>query len=230
MLGNNSVHLGDCLELMKDIADKSIDMILTDIPYDEVSKKGEDRAKYSGQLRKIDKEEADILTFDIEEMLKEFIRISNGSIYIFCGIEQVGKIYTFFENQKDFMVRQCAWRKTNPAPSNGQHMWLSSFENCIFAKKRKTTFNAHCKSSVWDFPTGTSKLHPTAKPVKLFEYLIQSSTNNGDTVLDPCAGSGTTAIAAINTNRNYILIEKEQKYYDIINKRIAEHTNQVNLF
>lgn len=230
MIEINSVYNGDCLELMKNIDDKSIDMILTDIPYDEVSKKGKERAKYSGQLRKIDKEEADILTFDIDEMLKQFVRISNGSIYIFCGIEQVGKIYTFFENQNDFMVRQCAWKKTNPIPANGQHMWLSSFENCVFAKKRKTTFNAHCKSSVWDFPTGTSKLHPTAKPVKLFEYLIQSSTNEGDIVLDNCAGSGTTAIACINTNRNYILMEKEQKYYDIIQERINKHTNQINLF
>ena len=73
-------------------------------------------------------------------------------------------------------------------------------------------------------------LHPTQKPVALFEYLIKTYTNEGDLVLDNCAGSGTTAIACMNTNRNYILMEKEQKYFDIINKRIAEHTNQVNLF
>jgi site-specific DNA-methyltransferase (adenine-specific) len=67
------------------------------------------------------------------------------------------------------------------------------------------------------------QLHPTQKPVALFEYLIKTYTNEGDLVLDNCAGSGTTAIACINTNRNYILMEKEEKYCEIIRKRISEH-------
>ena len=71
--------------------------------------------------------------------------------------------------------------------------------------------------------------HPTQKPVALFEYLIKTYTNEGDLVLDNCAGSGTTAIACINTNRNYILIEKEKEYIDIINKRIAEHEQQLTI-
>ena len=70
-------------------------------------------------------------------------------------------------------------------------------------------------------------LHPTQKPVALFEYLIKTYTNEGDVVLDNCAGSGTTAIACINTNRNYILMEQEQKYFDIINKRIESHVKKV---
>jgi site-specific DNA-methyltransferase (adenine-specific) len=94
------------------------------------------------------------------------------------------------------MVRQCVWRKTNPSPANGQHMWLSSMENCIFAKRRKTPFYAHCKSSVWDYPVGRSKIHPTQKPLDLFKYLIGSSTVEGDIVLDTCIGSGTTAVAS----------------------------------
>lgn len=73
------------------------------------------------------------------------------------------------------------------------------------------------------------KTHPTQKPVALFEYLIKTYTNEGDVVLDNCAGSGTTAISAINTNRNYILMEKEHKYFEIIKKRVEEYTNQVSL-
>jgi len=65
-------------------------------------------------------------------------------------------------------------------------------------------------------------LHPTQKPVSLFEYLIKTYSNEGDLILDNCAGSGTTGVACINTNRNFILMEREQKYIDIINKRIAE--------
>ena len=66
------------------------------------------------------------------------------------------------------------------------------------------------------------RFHPTQKPVELFEYLIKTYTNEGETVLDNCAGSGTTAIACLNTNRQFIVMEKEQKYYDIILKRVAD--------
>jgi DNA modification methylase len=218
----NNLYHGDCLEVMKNIDDKSINLILTDIPYGGVTKKGSERAKYLGQLRKIDKGVADILTFDIESFLDGLYRISKGSIYIFCGIAQIGQIYSYFDNKKDYMVRQCAWRKTNPPPINGQHMWLSSFENCIFAKKRNTQFNYSCKSSIWDYPTGRSKLHPTEKPLLLFQYLIEASSKEGDLVLDPCIGSGTTAIACINTGRNYIGIEKDENYYNIANERIKK--------
>lgn len=74
-----------------------------------------------------------------------------------------------------------------------------------------------------EIPYDTTKFHPTQKPTALFEYLIKTYTNEGDLVLDNCAGSGTTAIACMNTKRNYLLIEKEEKYIEVINKRIAEH-------
>jgi site-specific DNA-methyltransferase (adenine-specific) len=75
---------------------------------------------------------------------------------------------------------------------------------------------------VWDFPTGRSKIHPTEKPLKLFQYLIESSTNEGDIVFDPCSGSGTTAVAAKMLNRKYIGIEINKKYYIDSIKRIEE--------
>lgn len=218
----NKIHHIDCIEGMKLIPDKSINLILTDIPYGEVSKNGAERAKYKGQLRKIDKGEADILTFNLDEFLEECSRISNGGIYIFCGIEQVSKIYSYFYKHKEFMVRQCAWRKTNPSPANGQHMWLSSMENCIFAKRRKTPFYAYCKSSVWDYPVGRSKIHPTQKPLDLFKYLIKSSTVEGDIVLDTCIGSGTTAVASEILNRKWLGFEINKEYIEKANKRLQE--------
>ena len=75
---------------------------------------------------------------------------------------------------------------------------------------------------VFSTDTQNSSLHPTQKPVALFEYLIKTYTNEGDLVLDNCAGSGTTGISCLNTNRNYILMEKEEKYFEIINKRISD--------
>lgn len=235
MIELNKIYNEDCLEGMKRIADKSVDMILTDIPYGEVSKMGAERAKYSGQLRNIDKGNADVVNFDLAELLDELSRVSNGGIYIFCGIEQVSYIYTYFNNHKDFMVRQCAWKKTNPSPMNGQHMWLSSMENCIFAKRRKTKFHEKTKSSVWEFPTERGKIHPTQKSLKLFEYLVSASSDKGDLVLDPFMGSATTAVACMNTNRNYIGFELDEDYYNIANERILENkkstddTNKLNI-
>lgn len=216
----NKIINDDCMLAMPRLPDQCVDMILTDIPYGEVTKNGAERAKYKGQLRNINKGAADTLTFDLDIFLEQCARITKGGIYIFCGIEQISKIYSYFDNHKDFMVRQCGWRKTNPSPANGQHMWLSSMENCIFAKRRKTKFNQSCKNAIWDFPVGRSKRHPTEKPLKLFEYLIESSSDEGDIVLDPCIGSGTTAEACMNIHRNYIGFELDKEYHRLAEERI----------
>ena len=93
-------------------------------------------------------------------------------------------------------------------------------------KRVKTINNGeHNPCSILEIEGGNKSekgLHPTQKPVALFEYLIKTYTNEGDLVLDNCAGSGTTAIACLNTNRQFIVMEKEQKYYDIILKRVAD--------
>ena len=81
-------------------------------------------------------------------------------------------------------------------------------------------------SSWQKFNTDTSGLHPTQKPIALFEYLIKTYTNEGDLVLDNCIGSGTTAIACINTGRNFIGIEKDEKYYNVANERRNKHGNK----
>lgn len=205
---------GDCLELMKDIPDKSIDMILTDIPYGWVNRK-------SNGLRKLDKSIADVCDFSLLKMINEFCRIVKGSIYIFCGTEQVSELRKELVS-RNLSTRLVIWEKTNPSPMNGQYIWLSSVECCVFGKFKNATYNEHCKSSVLRFPNGRSKTHPTEKPLKLFEYIVSVSSNETDLILDPFAGSGTTAIAAINTNRNYILIEKDLKYCEIIRDRIKK--------
>lgn len=219
MRENELYHI-DCMEGFKQLNNNSIQMILTDIPYGNVTKNGEERAKYSGQLRNINKGAADEITFNLVEFLEECYRVCKGTIYIFCGKEQVSEVFSYFSSKRDGMTRQCVWHKTNPSPSNGQHMWLDSIENCVFFKKRKQTFNQHCKHNVWDFPVGRSKRHPTEKPLKLFEYLIESSTHEGEIILDPCIGSGTTAEACINLGRKYIGFEVNSEYYNIANERI----------
>lgn len=206
---------GNCLEIMKKMQNESIDFLLTDIPYNVVNR--EDNG-----LRNLDKDKADVLTFDLNEFLKQALRVSKNSICIFCGKEQFSYIYNFFAKQKG-TVRPIVWQKSNPSPMNGQYIYLSGIELAVwFKKKGAKTFNAHCKNTVFKFPNGNSKLHPTAKNLKLFEELILDNTKENDIVLDTCMGSGTTGVACANTNRNFIGIELDEHYFNIAKNRIEE--------
>lgn len=229
MMANYNLYNDDCMNVFSLLEDNSIQCIITDLPYDGVSKKGEERAKYGGQLRKIDKGKADIITFDLDEFLQECVRVSDGSIYLFCGIGQISQIYNFFEQkhiQKDYMVRLCVWHKSNPSPMNGQHMYLNATEYIVYAKKRKTTFNGKCIHNVFNFPTGRSKIHPTEKPVRLLQQLILDSTNEGDTVADFCGGSFSTGVAALELQRNFIGVELDKTYFDSAKQRIEDLCGQ----
>jgi site-specific DNA-methyltransferase (adenine-specific) len=212
---------GDCIEEMKKMADNSVDLILTDIPYGEVNRK-------SNGLRNLDKGVADIVNFDLNHLIKEFIRLSKGSIYVFCGTEQVSEIRKVLV-ENGLSTRLCIWKKTNPSPMNGQSIWLSGIECCVYGKKKNAVFNEHCKNSVWEFPTEKGKLHPTQKPIKLFEYLVKVSTNTNNIVLDPFCGSGTTGVACLKNRIKFIGIEKEEKYIPIINTRLKPYLEQQKL-
>lgn len=209
---------GDCMDILKKIPDYSVDLVLTDIPYNKVNRK-------DNGLRNLDKENADILTFDLQEFLEQIYNKTKSTIIIFCGKEQVSLIHSFFnEKQKKGKgtVRQLIWEKTNPSPMNGQHIYLSGIENAIWFKKRGGTFNAHCKNTVFKYPIGRSKLHPTEKNHLLLEELILDNSNENDIVLDPCAGSSSTGVACIKNNRNFIGIELNPKYFEISKNRLEE--------
>ena len=198
---------GDCLELMKDIPNGSVNLVLTDIPYGVVNRE-------SNGLRNLDKNKADIVTFDLKELTETLCDKTDGSIYMFCGTEQVSTIRaTMIE--KGLSTRLCIWEKTNPSPMNGQVIWLSGIECCVYGKKKNATFNEHCKNTVFRFPTVKGKLHPTQKPINLMKYLIEVSSNENDIVLDPFMGSGSTGVACLNTNRNFIGIELDKNYFEI---------------
>lgn len=191
-----------------------VDLTLTDIPYDMVNRD-------SNGLRVLDKGVADVLTFDLETFLDELYRITKGSIIIFCGVNQVSDIYKFFADKQKHnkgTVRQLVWKKTNPSPMNGQHIYLSGIENAIWFKKRGGVFNAHCKNTVFEYPCGRSKLHPTEKNHGLLKELILDNSNVGDIVFDPCAGSGAHLLCAKELGRNYIGCELNKEYFDVANK------------
>lgn len=191
---------GDCLELMKEIPDNGIDFTLTDIPYDAVNRK-------SNGLRNLDKGAADECTFDLVEFLDEVYRVTKNSICVFCGKEQFSTIYAYFAEKKG-TVRPIVWEKSNPSPMNGQYIYLSGVEFAVWFKKSgANVFNAHCKNTVFKYPNGRSKLHPTEKNHELLKELILDNTNFGNIVFDPCMGSGSTGVACVNTDRSFIGIE-----------------------
>lgn len=208
---------GDCLELMKGIPDGSVDMVLCDLPYGEVNQK-------SSGLRLLDRTKADVCNIDLEKLCAEFFRLSKGSIYAFCGTEQISVLVGYLK-ALGMTTRVCAWEKTNPSPMNGTRLWISGLEFCVFARKPNATFNEHCKKALWSAPSGRSKIHPTEKPLKLMERLVLASSNEGDTVLDCVMGSGTTGVACVNTGRKFIGIEMDEKYFEIAQKRIQTAIN-----
>ena len=209
---------GDCLEIMKNIEDKTADFVLTDIPYAEVNRS-------SNGLRNLDKGNADVLTFNLYSFLEELYRITSNSICVFCGREQFSTIYSFFANKKG-TVRPIVWEKTNPSPMNGQHIYLSGVEFAVWFKKSGGgTFNAHCKNVVFRYPNGRSKLHPTEKNHDLLRDLILDNTNEYDVVFDPCCGSGSHCYVAKNLNRKFIGIELDENYFNVAKERIESSDN-----
>lgn len=206
---------GDCIEVMKSMKNDSVDFTLTDIPYDAVNRP-------SNGLRELNKGKADILTFDLTAFLKEVYRITKNSICIFCGKEQFSEIYSFFAKQKG-TVRPIVWQKSNPSPMNGQYIYLSGVELAVWFKKSGAkVFNAHCKNTVFKYPNGSSKFHPTEKNHELLKELILDNTNENDIVFDCCMGSGSHLVVALENNRRALGIELDENYFNIAKERIYE--------
>ena len=205
------------MDYMKIMSDDCVHLTLTDIPYGVVNRD-------SNGLRNLNKEEADVMTFDLQDFLSEVYRVTSGTIIIFCSKEQISEIYKFFdEKQKKKLgtVRHLVWEKTNPSPMNGQYIYLSGIENAVWFKKKGATFNAYCKNPVFRYACGRSKLHPTEKNHDLLKELILDNSNEGDIVFDSCAGSGSHLLVAKENNRQWIGVELNREYFNIASERIC---------
>lgn len=210
----DKVICGDCLEVMKGIPDGAVDLVLTDIPYGEVNRP-------SGGLRNLDKGDADYVRFDLSNLIVQLLILGRGSFYVFCGSEQVSEIRRRFV-ESDLTTRHGYWEKDNPSPQNGQHVYLSATENIIFGKSAGATFNAHCRKPIWHSPVVANQIHPTQKPLSIIKDMITVSSNPGDIILDPFAGSGTTLVAAKQLGRKYIGIEISPDYCKIAEDRLRQ--------
>ena len=231
MLQINSVNNGNCLDLMNDINDKSIDMILCDLPYGTTACKWDTVRPFEplwAHYKRIIKDNGAIVLTASQPFTSALV-MSNIKMFKYCWVwhkrtsSNVGAarfqplkthedIVVFGGGYKPIMttgVKRMKGGKANSGEANGSLPPVYYESDQYYPK------------SVLDIKSERGH-HPTQKPVALFEYLIKTYTNEGELVLDNCAGSGTTAIACLKTNRNYILIEQESKYCEIANRRIAE--------
>ncbi len=208
----NSVRQSDAIALLNTLPNRYVDLILTDIPYEHVNKR-------SGAVRRSDKGEANELNFNPLEFAHHTLRVTRGSAIIFCGKEQFSLLYEHFDRQ-GFTTRMIVWEKTNPSPMNGRRIFLSGIECAVHFRKPGATFNGHCRNTVFRFPNGSSRRHPTEKPLGLFRELIELLTNPGDLVCDLCAGAGTTAVACQQLSRRWIGGDINPEYVQITNHRL----------
>jgi len=246
MLQINSVNNGNCLELMNDIDDKSIDMILCDLPYGVSACKWDSVIPFEPlweHYKRIIKDNGAIVLTASQPFTSALV-MSNIKMFKYEWIWEKSIAFGFVHAKNQPMKKHENVLVFSKAPMG--HISLLGNKRMIYnpigviesglktVMSKPKTLGARPKQdgksymSMTGFPATVQKfvndkgLHPTQKPVALFEYLIKTYTNEGELVLDNCAGSGTTAIACLRTNRNYILIEQETKYCDIANKRIAE--------
>lgn len=242
------LYQGDCLDIMKSIEDKSIDMILCDLPYDCTNS--------SNKMKKND------ILIPFDKLWEQYNRIikDNGAIVLFCQGKFMFDLYN--SNPKMFRYDLIWNKKLSSGFLNAKRMPLRVHENILVFYKELPTYNPQFtigkplhgkgtsyltkelknqnygninatpdtrKGSTEKFPTSIldfQKVHPskavhkTEKSIQLCEWLIKTYTNENELVLDNCMGSGTTGIACKNTNRSFIGIELDPYYFDIANKRI----------
>lgn len=211
---------GDCLEVMKDIPDKSIDCIITDPPYgiDYQSARRTDKNKWKPKIAN-DKTPYTIWTDEAFRVLKD-----NTGLLCFTRWDTEQYFREALAKSGFICKQQIIWDKEVHGMGDLTGDFASQHENIIFAHKGRFTFKGKRPKSIFRSQrVSPGELeHPNEKPVDLMEKLCASITVTSDTVLDLFAGSGTTGIACRNLNRDFILIEKEKEYIDIINKRLAE--------
>ena len=221
---NISLLQGDCLERMKEIPDNSVDMVLTDPPYNMARKNNFQTMKRSG----IDFGEWD-KGADLFSYLDECFRIlgKNGSLVVFNDWRNLGDIASYAESIGFVTKDMLRLEKTNPMPRNRDRRYITDYECALWLVMPKAKWVFNRQSDSYQRPKFVHSVekgfHPTQKNLSLMENLLKIHTNSEQTILDPFMGSGTTGVACVNTNRKFIGIELDEDYFDIAKQRIKQH-------
>ena len=233
---------GDCLEVMKNIPSASVDMILCDLPYGTTRNKWDtclNLGKLWEQYKRIIKDNGAIVLFSQMPFTAALV-MSNPKMFRYEWIAEKS-LATGFLNAKRMPMKAhenilVSYKKLamyNAQMTKGKPysitrrdiggQYLHNFES-IETKNEGTRCPRDVLRDLWQPYCGGKMYHPTQKPVPLLEYLIKTYTNEGDTVLDNCMGSGSTGVACVNTKRDFIGVELDENYFDIARRRINDTT------
>ena len=219
---------GDCLERMKEIPDGSVDLILTDPPYNIAR----DNNFHTMGRKGIDFGEWD-KGFDLFSYIDLLPRVctKNASVVIFNDWKNIGEIAKYAES-KGFVIKDMLrWEKSNPMPRNRDRRFIVDYEVAVWLTMPKAKWTFNRQSEAYDRPlfkgslvSGNEKTaHTTQKPIWLMESLLKVLSNENDTVLDLFSGSCSTGVAYLNTNRKFIGVELDDNYFDIGAERMRNH-------
>jgi len=244
------IILGDCLKVMERIKDKSIDMILCDLPYGKTACEWDVIIPANllwNQYKRIIKDNG-VIALTASQPFTSMLVMSNLKMFRYEWIWLKGRGQNFASAKKQFMrahesilifySKQPVYnpQMTEALKENIRKVYYEGdakynskvYKSNVYGVQRKAsedydpTKRYPLSYGLYKIGRSRDKIHPTQKPVALFEYFIKTYTNEDDLVLDNCAGSGTTGIACINLKRNFILIDNERKYYDMMRKRIKK--------
>lgn len=226
---------GDCLELMKELYDNDIivDAIITDPPYN-ISRDNNFKTMKRNGINFGEWDKGFNMTswiYDASLLLKK-----GGNIVIFCDWKSITPIVEELESQNFDVKDLIRWKKTNPMPRNRDRRFITDYEVAILAVKNGDKWIFNRLNDAYEIPEIVGGItpksekfnggHPTQKPIYVMEWLLKRLTNENDVVLDCFMGSGSTGVATINTNRKFIGIEKDDKYFEIARNRIKDHLNK----
>lgn len=225
------LYQGDCLEVMKNIEDGSVDLVVTDPPYKTITggdSNGANSERPKGMLqgnRKLFKHQ----NIKISSWMPEIYRVlKEGShCYIFTNSLNLQEMLNEVTKVGFKLHNLLVWEKNNCTPSQ---YYMKNCEYVLFLRKGKAKWinNIGDSKTVHKFNNIIgNKLHPTEKPVDLLEYYLLNSSEPNDIVFDPFMGSGSTGVACLNTNRNFIGIELDEGYFKIAQNRIEEAANKI---
>lgn len=233
----NRIINDDCLNVMKRIESSSIDLVVTDPPYLIKNTNTGEKSKFSKSFQKMNNEiKQNNLTEGVNlKFCDELLRVcKKPNIYIFCNKAQIMDYLDFFVKERGCSFDILIWKKNN-APPTFNNKYLTDKEYCLYFRKggvchperyedAETVFfsNLNVKDKKqWE--------HPTIKPLAMIERLIKNSSKEGDLILDPFSGSGTTAIACYRLKRNFVCIEKDEVYFQKSVERLEEEQKQLIL-
>ena len=234
----NNVYCVDSYKAIKELPDKCIDCIYTDIPY-LYNNGGGGTSELSKRIRVVSDEYlADIKDGIDFSILEDFVRVMKKiNIFIWCSKLQILDIMKFFVEKCDCFFEILTWNKTNPTPAT-MNTWLPDIEYCLYFREKGVPLNDGygLKSKWYDSPINKKDKdkfnHPTIKPLDLVKRHILHTTQPNDIVADFFMGSGTTCVASKDTDRQYIGFEIEEKWYKIAKDRLEniDANGQIGLF